>query len=87
MKKLQFDAIAFQEYQQWIKDNPKTALRIGELINDILRDPFRGIGKPEPLKYALKGFWSRRITEEHRLVYKVTDESIIITSCKFHYDK
>ena len=86
MKRLQFDPIAFQHYQTWIRENPKIALRIGELLSDILRDPFKGIGKPEALKYNLKGYWSRRINDEHRLVYKVTSESIIITSCKFHYD-
>lgn len=85
MRKLQFDSVAFQNYQEWIKTNPKIAIRIGELINDILRDPFKGIGKPEALKHNLQGYWSRRITDEHRLVYKVSPDAIIITSCKFHY--
>jgi len=85
MRKLQFDSIAFQNYQEWVRTNPKIAIRIGELITDIFRDPFKGIGKPEPLKYQHQGYWSRRITDEHRLVYKVTPDSIIITSCKFHY--
>jgi toxin YoeB len=56
-----------------------------ELIKDIDRNPFSGIGKPEPLKYELQGYWSRRITDEHRLVYKATSEEVLIISCKFHY--
>ncbi|MCR4321928.1 MAG: Txe/YoeB family addiction module toxin, partial [Candidatus Brocadiaceae bacterium] len=59
--------------------------RIVDLIMDILRQPFSGIGKPEPLKHDLKGYWSRRINDEHRLVYKVNDEAVIIVSCKYHY--
>ncbi len=86
MRRLQFDAVAFQHYQTWIKENPKIALKIGELLSNILRDPFKGIGKPEALKYNLKGYWSRRINDEHRLIYKVTNECIIIASCKYHYD-
>ena len=85
MRKLQFDSVAFQNYQEWIKTNPKIAIRIGELINDILRDPFKGIGKPEPLKHQYQGYWSRRITDEHRLIYTVLPDSIVVTSCKFHY--
>jgi toxin YoeB len=60
-------------------------MKILNLIQSCLDEPYAGIGKPEPLKYELKGYWSRRITKEHRLVYKVTDEEIIILSCKFHY--
>ncbi|BAG01605.1 MULTISPECIES: Txe/YoeB family addiction module toxin [Microcystis] len=60
--------------------------KIVDLIDDILCHPFSGIGKPEPLKYQLKGYWSRRINDEHRLVYKITETEIIIISCKFHYD-
>jgi len=57
-----------------------------DLIKDIQREPFSGIGKPEPLKYELQGYWSRRITDEHRLVYKVEEDLLIILSCKYHYD-
>ncbi|MDB9442407.1 Txe/YoeB family addiction module toxin [Sphaerospermopsis kisseleviana CS-549] len=60
--------------------------KILELIKDIQREPFSGIGKPEPLKYELQGYWSRRITDEHRLVYKVEEDVLIILSCKYHYD-
>ena len=59
---------------------------INDLIKNILRNPFSGIGKPEQLKSALSGYWSRRITKEHRLVYKVLEDEIIIISCKYHYD-
>ncbi|MCL1490161.1 MAG: Txe/YoeB family addiction module toxin [Pseudanabaena sp. Salubria-1] len=57
------------------------------MIDDIFRNPFDGIGKPEPLKYELKGCWTRRISDGHRLVYKINDDSVIIVSCKFHYEK
>jgi len=85
MKNIEFVPKAFEEYNEWIDVDRKTALRIGDLIRDILRDPFKGIGKPEPLKYQFSGCWSRRIDQEHRLVYKVTDSSIIIFSCSYHY--
>lgn len=84
-RSLQFDPKAFEDYQFWVKTDPKVALRIGELIKEMLRDPFKGIGKPEPLRHDWKGYWSRRITSEHRLVYKVTDTELIIASCRFHY--
>ena len=67
------------------KDCLKMYKRIFQLIDDIERDPFDGIGKPEPLKENLSGFWSRRINEEHRLVYKVDDENIMIIQCMYHY--
>jgi toxin YoeB len=66
-----FDSQAFTQFNQWAIENKKIYKKIVELINDTLRDPFAGIGKPEPLKYELQGYWSRRITEEHRLIYKV----------------
>lgn len=86
MKNIVFDQKAFQQFNDWASEDKKIYKKIVELINDILRQPFFGIGKPEPLKYSLKGYWSRRITDEHRLVYKVTDTEITIISCKFHYD-
>jgi toxin YoeB len=85
MRTIEFVPKAFKEYQDWIETDRKTALRIGDLIKDILRSPFEGMGKPEALKYQFKGCWSRRIDHEHRLVYKVTDTSIIIFSCYSHY--
>jgi len=85
MRKIAFLPDAFDDFGYWAKDNAKTYARIVALIKDIERNPFAGLGKPEPLKHDLKGLWSRRITEEHRLVYSVTDEEIIIVSCRFHY--
>ena len=71
MRNIVFDSQAFTQFNQWAIENKKIYKKIVELINDTLRDPFAGIGKPEPLKYELQGYWSRRITEEHRLIYKV----------------
>ena len=85
MKNLEFVPSAFKEYQHWIETDRKTALRIGDLIKDTLRNPFEGIGKPEALKFQFKGYWSRRIDLEHRLIYKVTEHSIVIISCYSHY--
>lgn len=76
---------SWQEYEQWQKDDKKVLKRINLLLKDIKRDFFNGIGKPEPLKYELQGCYSRRITDEHRLVYEITDYSIVIISCKYHY--
>lgn len=85
MRNIEFVPKAFDEYRNWIEKDKKVALRIGDLIRDTLRSPFDGIGKPEPLRYQFKGYWSRRINQEHRLIYKVTDDSIIIFSCFSHY--
>lgn len=87
MRNIEFVPKAFQEYQDWILRDRKTAIRIGDLIKDILRDPFTGLGKPEPLKYQFTGCWSRRINKEHRLIYKINDSAIIIFSCYYHYQK
>ena len=80
-----FDLQAFEDFKSWAAEDKKIFTRIGELIKNITRDPFRGIGKPEPLKHELSGYWSRRITDEHRLVYKVEKDTVFIASCKFHY--
>ncbi len=85
MRKITFEESAFQDFIEWAAINKKLYQRIVDLIMDILRQPFSGIGKPEPLKHDLKGYWSRRINDEHRLVYKVNDEAVIIVSCKYHY--
>ncbi len=85
MRKVAFIPAAFEDFTQWSSSDKKIYIRIVELIKDIQRDPFLGIGKPEPLKHELKGFWSRRINEKHRLVYRVTNEEVVIVSCKFHY--
>lgn len=85
MKNIVFDAKAFKQFNEWAIEDKKLYKKIVDLIDDILRHPFSGIGKPEPLKHQLKGYWSRRINDEHRLVYKITETEIIIISCKFHY--
>ncbi len=76
---------AWSEYLYWQKNNKQILKRINELIKVIQRTPFEGIGKPEALRYDLAGFWSRRIDQEHRLVYSVEDETIKIVQCKNHY--
>jgi len=80
-----FTEIAWEDYLYWQKVDKKMVRKINELIKSILRRPFEGIGKPEPLKYNLAGFWSRRIDREHRLVYEVEDNDLRIISCRFHY--
>ena len=82
---ISFKESAFAEYRQWAKEDKKIIDKIDTLITEILRDPFHGIGKPEPLKGNLAGYWSRRITQEHRLVYKVFPDQILIISCRYHY--
>jgi len=82
---LEFDEAAFEDLACWIKQDRSKALRIVDLIKDVQRNPFKGIGKPEPLKHQLKGCWSRRIDQEHRLVYQVTEEKIRILACRYHY--
>ena len=69
----------------WVEYDRKQALKIIKLIQEVQRDPFQGIGKPEKLKHDLSGFWSRRIDKEHRLVYEVLEDKIRILSCRFHY--
>ena len=86
MRKVVFEFSAFEAFNDWAKQDKKIHKKIVELIHDINRSPFTGIGKPEPLKYELSGYWSRRINEEHRLVYKVTDTEIIIIACRYHYE-
>lgn len=82
---LSWDPDAWEDYMYWQQTDKQILKRINELIKDCLRSPFDGIGKPEALKANLRGYWSRRITDEHRLVYKVTDERVHIIQCRFHY--
>ena len=77
---------SWEDYLFWQKTDKKMLRRINDLLKDISRNPFIGIGKPEPLKFKYKGFWSRRINEEHRLIYQVKDDEIFIAKCKYHYD-
>jgi toxin YoeB len=74
-----------QDLRWWVENDRKVALRILELIDAVLKDPFHGVGKPEPLKYQLAGAWSRRITQEHRLVYKVSGTRIDFLQARYHY--
>ncbi|EIC29210.1 MULTISPECIES: Txe/YoeB family addiction module toxin [Methylomicrobium] len=84
---ISFEATAFDDFNQWAIDDKKCHKRIVTLIKDICRNPYEGLGKPEPLKYELQGYWSRRIDDEHRLVYKIQDGRLIVISCKYHYKK
>lgn len=86
-----FTKYGWEDFTYWMENDPATAIKIKELVQDIKTNPFKGKGKPEPLKHALKGFWSRRITQEHRLVYSVSgkkglDQKCVIIQCRFHYD-
>ena len=87
MTKITFSKNAWEDYVYWQTEDKKTLKKINVLIKDIQRTPYEGIGKPEPLKFDLAGYWSRRIDLEHRLVYQVEDSDILIYSCRFHYDK
>lgn len=77
----------WDDYLYWQKHDPKVLSRVNELIKDAKRNAFTGIGKPEPLKGNLRGWWSRRITQEHRLVYRMENEMLVILQCRFHYDQ
>lgn len=85
--KITFSENAWEDYISWQNEDKKMLKKINELIKDIQRNPFEGIGKPEPLKFDLKGFWSRRIDREHRIVYQAIESDLLIYSCRFHYDK
>jgi len=82
-----FSKNAWEDYTSWLRDDKKNLKKINDLIKDIQRTPFQGKGKPEPLKYDLAGYWSRRINLEHRLVYQFENNEIRIYSCRYHYDK
>lgn len=83
--KLTFTDEAWDEYLYWQTRDKKILKKINTLLRDAKREPFTGLGKPEPLKHELAGYWSRRITQEHRLVYEVFEESILVLSCCYHY--
>jgi toxin YoeB len=85
MRDVFLEAAAFEDMQFWAKNDLKLLKKIIELIADIQKTPFAGIGKPEALKHDYKGFWSRRINDEHRLVYSITTEEIIVVACRYHY--
>jgi toxin YoeB len=83
--KLVFSDEAWEDYLYWQKQDKKILERINKLIQEIQREPFSGVGKPEPLKHALSGFWSRRITDEHRIVYRVEENALMIAQLRYHY--
>jgi toxin YoeB len=74
-----------EDLRYWVKTDRKTAVRILDLVEASVRDPFEGLGKPEPLRYELAGCWSRRVTQEHRLVYQVSDERVEFLQARYHY--
>jgi toxin YoeB len=87
----EFTVNGWEDFEYWIDNDPDVSEKIRALLKDISRNPFQGLGKPEPLKFDLKGYWSRRISGEHRLVYKIEgskgkDQKCIILQCRFHYD-
>lgn len=84
--KIQFSSHAWEDYAYWQQTDKKIVKKINELLKDISRSPYEGIGKPEPLKHALSGFWSRRITDEHRLVYRIEGDVIQIAQVRYHYE-
>ena len=84
--KITFSKNAWEDYISWQKEDKKILRKINDLIKDIQRTPFDGMGKPEPLKFDLAGYWSRRIDSEHRLVYQYQDNEVLIYSCRYHYD-
>ncbi len=84
--KFVFTDESWEDYIFWQQNDNKKLKRINELLKDISRNPYQGIGKPEPLKHKYSGFWSRRIDSEHRLIYRILDDEIQIAKCRFHYD-
>jgi toxin YoeB len=83
--RLIFSETAWDDYLYWQKTNPKLLKRINALIQEIQRTPFEGIGKPEPLKHELSGYWSRRIDDEHRMIYKVENDAVLLAQLRYHY--
>jgi toxin YoeB len=80
-----FDDDAWEDYLYWQRTDPKVLKRINALIKEIQRNPYEGVGKPEPLKYNFAGYWSRRINDEHRLVYQVNEDAVLIAQLRYHY--
>lgn len=85
MRDIRFTPTAFEQYVEWERSDKSVYQKINKLLLESARTPFEGIGKPEALKHDFKGYWSRRITDEHRLVYRVDDECIKVIACKLHY--
>jgi toxin YoeB len=85
VRNLEFDAVAFEDLAWWVQQDRKKAIRLMRIIQETRTEPFGGIGKPEPLKHELSGCWSKRLDEEHRLVYQVNDEKIRVLARRYHY--
>jgi toxin YoeB len=83
--KLIFSERAWEDYLYWQENDRHLVARINRLIREIQREPFSGLGKPEPLKHAFQGYWSRRLNDEHRIVYKVQEDSVLIAQLRYHY--
>ena len=83
--KIVFSEHAWEDYLYWQRSDKRILQRINTLIKEIMRSPFQGMGKPEPLKHALSGYWSRRINDEHRIIYKITEETVQIAQLRYHY--
>lgn len=82
---LTFSPQAWEDYTYWQGNDPKMVSRINLLLKDVMRSPYSGIGKPEPLRHAFRGYWSRRIDSEHRLIYRAVEGEILIAQLRFHY--
>ncbi len=87
MMRIIFTTNSWEDYLSWQDEDKRVFKKINSLIKDIQRNPYHGIGKPEPLKYDLAGLWSRRIDREHRLVYQVISDDLLIYGCRYHYDQ
>jgi len=85
--KVVFSTRGWDDYLWWQRQDRKLLNRINQLIQDVLRNGNEGIGKPEPLKHGFQGYWSRRINDEHRLVYKVVDDEVRVAACRYHYER
>ena len=83
---IQFSSRGWEDYIYWQQFDKKTLKKVNDLLKDVSRDPYEGIGKPEPLKHALSDYWSRRITDEHRLVYRVDGDVIEVAQVRYHYE-
>lgn len=83
---IQFSSRGWEDYKYWQQFDKKTLKRINELLKDVSHQPYEGIGKPEPLKHALSGYWSRRINDEHRLIYRVEGDTIKVAQARYHYE-
>ena len=87
MRNVVFSPESFEHYRYWQEHDKSVLDKLNHLIQECQRTPFKGTGKPEPLKGNLKGYWSRRITQEHRLLYRVDEQNVFIVACRFHYEK